>query len=49
MYNKELLITTTPQEQELIRMVLDRARKKQKEREGDSIKLPSYSHQEGLL
>ncbi len=36
MNNREMLKTITPQEQELIRMVLERAKQKQKERGGDN-------------
>ena len=39
MNNREILKTTTQEERELIARVMERARQKRKEREGDSIKL----------
>lgn len=49
MNNREMLKTTTEQERKLIREVLERAKQKQKKREGDSIKLPLYSYNGGCV
>ena len=46
MNNRQLLKTTTPQEKEMIKKVMERAREKQKEKEGDNIKLLLQSHME---
>ena len=47
MNSREMLKTITPQEKELIARVMERARQKRKEREGDNIKLSLWSHGEG--
>ena len=49
MNNKILLNTTTEKEKKIIAEVMERAREKQKERRGDNIKLPSYSHKRGAI